>query len=103
MYSQNYPVSVEWTGEIYFRVSLYWDYRNKHVTLSVSRYVEGAIHEYQQKVQHAPIMHRKNWKYHIMGPKLSGHPMRATNLSSHLRTKKYTKGGRRIYLLCKST
>ena len=44
-----YPVSVEWTVELYYGVSLDWDYKNKHVTLSIPGYMESDMHEYQQK------------------------------------------------------
>ena len=36
-----YPVSLEWTGELYCVVILEWDYKQKHATLSMLRYVEG--------------------------------------------------------------
>ena len=42
-----------------------------------------------KKGQQDHIMHHTNCKEHIMGPKLNGKPMRATNLSSHLKTQKY--------------
>ena len=49
-------------------------------------YVEGVMNEYQQKVQKNSSMHHTNGKDQIMGPKLSGQPMIATNLSSNSKT-----------------
>ena len=37
------------------------------------------------KGQQDPSIHHTNGKYHIMGPKLNGQPMRATNISPHLK------------------
>ena len=50
------------TGPGNYIVSCFvWNYKNKHVTLYMSVYVEGAMHEYQHKMptrtQHAP----QNW------------------------------------------
>ena len=45
-----YPVSVDWSGELYCGVSLDWDYKQKFVNLYMSGYVEVAMHEYQHKI-----------------------------------------------------
>ena len=66
-------------------------------------YVEVAMHEYQQQIQQDPSMNDKNGKDQIMDPKLSGHPMRETNLSSHLKTEIVTKGGRKVFISCESS
>ena len=43
MHPKYYPVSVYWTGELYFGVSLDWDYKYKNVTLSMPGYVEVSM------------------------------------------------------------
>ena len=53
------------------------------------------------KSQHPPSMHHTNGKYQIMGPKISGQPMRAKNLSSHSK-KKYIKIGKQ-FIYCART
>ena len=40
-----YPVSVDWTWELYCGVSLDWDYIKVHSTLSTPGYVESSMHE----------------------------------------------------------
>ena len=53
-----YPVSVEWTGELYYGFILDWYYKHKHDTLSIPGYADVAMNEYQQnnptRPQHAP-------------------------------------------------
>ena len=55
------------------------------------------------KGQPSLSMHHTNDKYHIMVPKLSGQPMRATNQSSHLKEENIYKSGRKFSLLRESS
>ena len=55
------------------------------------------------KFQYDPIINHTNSNDHIMGPKISGHTMRAKNLSSHLKINIYMKYVRKNSLLCEST
>ena len=68
-----YPVSVDWTGELYCGVILDWDYKHKHVTLYMSKYVEEAMQiNMSTKFPHTPRMHRNSGKYKIIGGKSVG-------------------------------
>ena len=49
-----YPLSVEWTGRLYCGVILYWDYKQRHVTLSITGCVERAMPEYQYNIPPHP-------------------------------------------------
>ena len=60
MHPKYYSLSVEWTGVLYCEVILYWDYKQIHVTMSMTGYVEEEIYEYQQKFQHTPSMQHTN-------------------------------------------
>ena len=44
------------------------------------------MHEYQQKLPPNPIIHDTNGRDQIMGPKVGGQTMRATNLFYHMNT-----------------
>ena len=39
-----YSVSTDWAGELYYGVSINWDYHNRHVNISMPGYVEAALH-----------------------------------------------------------
>ena len=64
-----YPVPLESTGELYCEVSLDWDYKHKHVTLSMLGYVEGAMHEYQHKNPTKPLHEPHKWERPDYGAK----------------------------------
>jgi hypothetical protein len=43
----NYTVSKDWTGGMFCGITLKWDYSNKHVDLSMPRYIKDAPHIFQ--------------------------------------------------------
>ena len=75
----------------------------KHDTLSIPGYMEGAMHEYQQKPptrpQHAPL----KWEIPDYGEKLSGQKMRVTHKPSNLKTGNIYKRWQKNVLLSKSS
>ena len=62
MYPKNIPASVDWTGGLYCGVILDFEYKHKHITLSMLVYVEGSIHEYQHKIPTRPHHVPHKWK-----------------------------------------
>jgi hypothetical protein len=55
---QEYEVTEDWSGELYCGITLYWDYKDGTVDLSMPGYVDAALHKFQQKPptrsEHAP-------------------------------------------------
>ena len=49
-----YPVSIDWNGKLYFVFSFDWDYKQKHLTMSMKFSLEGSMNEYQQKMTTPP-------------------------------------------------
>ena len=99
-----YPVSVDWTGELYCGVILDWDYKHKHVTLYMSKYVEEAMQiNMSTKFPHTPRMHRNSGKYKIIGGKSVGRKWDQQTYPLTWKQKIYTKGGRKTSLLYDSS
>jgi hypothetical protein len=55
---QHYTVSKDWTGGLYFGITLHWDYLHHHVDLSMPGCVMAMLHTYQhppsKRPQYAP-------------------------------------------------
>jgi hypothetical protein len=55
---QEYEVTEDWTGALYCRITLEWNYKEGTVDLLVPGYVDVAIHKFQHKPptqpEHAP-------------------------------------------------
>ena len=55
---QHYTFLKDWEGKLYCSITLDWDYKNGTVDLSMSGYIEAALHRFQHKwngrAQHAP-------------------------------------------------
>jgi hypothetical protein len=54
---EQYSVAVNWTGSLFYRVKLTWDYINQTVNLHMPNYINKALLKYQHpappKPQHA--------------------------------------------------
>ena len=54
----NYELSIDWTGCLYCGITLDWDYDNRHVTLSMPKYISKMLtrfdHTPPTRPQHAP-------------------------------------------------
>jgi hypothetical protein len=46
---QDYNVTEDWTGGLYCKIKLDWDYKNKTVDLSMSGYIDNALRKFQHK------------------------------------------------------
>jgi hypothetical protein len=55
---QHYTVSKDWTGGLYCGITLHWNYRHRHVDLSMPGYITSMLHKYQhppsKRPQYAP-------------------------------------------------
>ena len=83
----------QWTGLGNYIVDLVWiENINTNMSLCIFQDVWRApCMNINTKFWHSPIMHHTNRKDQIMGPKLSGQSIIATNISSHLKTKNIYK------------
>jgi hypothetical protein len=50
----DYTVSKYWTDGLYCGITLKWDYKNKHVDLSMPGYIKYALHKYQHIMTKSP-------------------------------------------------
>jgi hypothetical protein len=57
----DYTVSKDWTGGLYCGITLNWDYANKHVDLSMPRYIKDALHKFQHPLPKRPQYAPHNW------------------------------------------
>ena len=64
-------ISIDWEGKLFCGIKLQWDYKNKHVDLSIPGYIHHVLHKYHhnpsQRKQYAPypyqqIIYGKNYK-----------------------------------------
>ena len=60
---------MDWNGELYFGFSLDWEYKNTHGTISMSGYVDGAMHKYQYKMKTRPHNAPHKWERKYYGAK----------------------------------
>jgi hypothetical protein len=55
---EHYSIAVNWTGSLFFRGKLMWDYINQAANLHMSNYINKALLKYQHpppmRPQHAP-------------------------------------------------
>ena len=55
---EHYSIAVDWTGSLFYRAKLTWDYINQMVNLHMPNYITKALLKYQHpaplKPQHAP-------------------------------------------------
>jgi hypothetical protein len=54
---EHYKLMCDWTGKQYIRITLDWDYNKHQVHLSMPKYVQKALKQFQHKagkLQHAP-------------------------------------------------
>jgi hypothetical protein len=49
-----YTVSKDWTGGLYYGITLNWYYVNKHVDLSMPGYIKDALHKFQHPLPKRP-------------------------------------------------
>jgi hypothetical protein len=53
---EEYNVSKDWTGGLYFGITLKWDYENKHMDLSMPGYIKDALPKISESYAQAPII-----------------------------------------------
>ena len=54
-------MGVDWTGDLYCGIKLYWNYDNKiSVGISMKKYVLNALHEFQYPYPKRPQHAQKN-------------------------------------------
>jgi hypothetical protein len=51
---QSFTVSKYWSGSYNFGIVLYWDYKNKHIALSMPCYITDALHKCQHPMPKRP-------------------------------------------------
>ena len=83
----------QWIGLEDYIVELVWTVtKNKDMSPYLWQYIwRVPCMSINKKFPHAPSMHYTNRNDHITGQKLSGHPKKVTNLSSHLSTENIYK------------
>ncbi len=54
---QDYQIDVDWEGKLYCGITLEWDYKNKHVDISMPGYIKKLLQRFKHectKLQHSP-------------------------------------------------
>jgi hypothetical protein len=54
---EHYKLTCDWTGKQYIGITLDWDYKKRHIHLSMPNYVQKALIQFKHKagkLQHAP-------------------------------------------------
>ena len=98
-----YPVSVDWNGVIYCGVSLNWELKkNMSPCLCQDMWMVTCMN-INTKIQQYPSMHKKMRKTILWGQNSVGSKWEQHTYTTIWRQKIYTKGGRKISLLCKSS
>ena len=56
-------ISIDWEGKLFCGIKLQWDYKNKHVDLSMPGYIQHVLHKYHhnpsQRKQYAPYPYQQ--------------------------------------------
>jgi hypothetical protein len=55
---EHYTIDIDWEGKLYCGITLTWDYKNKHVDISMPGYIKKLLQRFQQelrKAQHSPF------------------------------------------------
>jgi hypothetical protein len=71
----DYTVSKDWTGGLYCGITLYWDYANKHVGLSMPGYIKDALHKFQHPFPKRPQYAPHNWMVPAYGQRIQFAPL----------------------------
>jgi hypothetical protein len=66
---KNYVISSDWKGSAYCGLTLEWDYNNKTVDLSMSGYINAALHKYQHPAPARPEHAPHKWNPPVYGAK----------------------------------
>jgi hypothetical protein len=66
---KNYNISSDWNGHAYCGLTLYWDYTNRTVDLSMPGYIKTALHKYQHAAPSRPEHAPHTWNPPIYGVK----------------------------------
>ena len=54
---EHYTLDIDWKGELYCGITLQWDYKNRHVDISMPGYIKKLLQRYNhtcKKAQHSP-------------------------------------------------
>jgi hypothetical protein len=55
---QHYTMKIDWTGSKYLGLNLHWDYKNRHVDISMPGYIDRVLerfaHPHPNRPQHSP-------------------------------------------------
>jgi hypothetical protein len=68
-------VSKDWTGGLYFGITLHWDYLLEHVDLSMPGYITSMLHTYQHPPAKRPQYALCIWKEAAYGKHIQYVPL----------------------------
>jgi hypothetical protein len=71
----DYTVSKDWTGGLYFGITLKWNYMSKHVDLSMPGYIKDALHKFQHPLPKCPQYAQHNWTIPAYGQRIQYAPL----------------------------
>jgi hypothetical protein len=71
----DYKVSKDWTGGLYFGITLKRDYENKYVDLSMPGYIKDALQKFQHPMPKHPQYVPHNWNVPAYGQLIKYAPL----------------------------
>ena len=65
-----YPISVDWTGQLYCGLSIAWNHAKRYVDISMPGYVNAALHKFSHPQPTRPEEAPHNWMQPTYGTKI---------------------------------